>query len=133
IRGGDACGETGMTSLPDPWLGKDCVDARRRCTVARVAFATADGVCETLEGPVAYRAGDALLTGVAGERYPLGRKRFGEFYAPKPPTRAGEDGLYTRRPARVKAVRLAQPQAVALGPEGSEVQARAGDWLVCYG
>ena len=122
-----------MTSPPDPLQDKDCVDARRRCTVARVAFARADGVCETLEGPVAFKAGDALLTGVVGERYPLARERFAGFYAPKPPTRAGEDGLYTRRSVRVKAVRLVQPQAVRIGPEGSEVQAAAGDWVVRYG
>lgn len=122
-----------MASSTDPLQGRDCVDARRRCTVARVEFAVADGVCETLEGPVAYRAGDALLTGVVGERYPLARERLAAFYAPRPPTRAGEDGVYVRLPARVKATRLAQPQAVRLGPEGSEVQAAAGDWLVRYG
>ena len=33
----------------------------------RVEFATADGTCTTLEGPVRYRAGDAILTGVRSE------------------------------------------------------------------
>jgi len=37
----------------------------------RVHFAAAAGQLQTLEGPVAYAAGDAIVTGVAGEQWPV--------------------------------------------------------------
>src|SRR5262249_10597889 len=60
----------------------------------RTEFAGADGVCATLEGPVRYKAGDAIVTGVRGEQWPVERESFPASYEPVPPTRAGNSGNY---------------------------------------
>ena len=39
-------------------------------------FANMKGVLATLEGNVTYQAGDALMSGPHGERWPIPRKRF---------------------------------------------------------
>ena len=59
-----------MTGLPDLTADPRALHVCKRLVPVPVAFALADGVCETLEGPVHYQKGDALLTGVQGERYP---------------------------------------------------------------
>ncbi len=97
-----------------------------------VAFAQSDGVCETLEGPVGTRAGDAILTGVRGEHWPVRRDLFLSGYTPVPPTQAGHDGLYRKNPAPALALRLDQPIAVPVGWQTDKLQGRPGDWLLRY-
>ena len=53
-----------MTGLPDLTADPRALHVCKRPVPVPVAFALADGVCETLEGPVHYQKGDALLTGV---------------------------------------------------------------------
>jgi hypothetical protein len=98
-----------------------------------VTFAASDGVCETLEGVVRYRSGDALLTGQLDERWPVQRDRFDESYEPVPPTVAGSDGRYRKRPAVVLAVRLTAPLEVLVGWQSDPLLGRPGDWLLRYG
>ena len=43
-------------------------------------FATEDGEIETLEGVVSYKKGDAIITGVKGEKYPCRRDIFDQTY-----------------------------------------------------
>ena len=43
-------------------------------------FATEDGEIKTLEGVVSYKKGDAIITGVKGEKYPCRRDIFDETY-----------------------------------------------------
>ncbi|WP_089159855.1 PGDYG domain-containing protein [Caballeronia sordidicola] len=69
--------------------------AKRRDPV-EVEIAQAPGVPATLEGEVGYNAGDALITGVKGERWPASRERFERTYEALPPTRPGESGRYRR-------------------------------------
>jgi len=69
--------------------------AKRRDPV-EVEIAQAPGVLATLEGEVGYNAGDALITGVKGERWPASRERFERTYEALPPTRPGESGRYSR-------------------------------------
>ena len=98
----------------------------------RVEFALADGVCETLEGPIRYRAADAILTGVEGERWPVRRDIFLSSYEPAPPTRAGENGNYRKAPAVAFAVCLDRPRDVPVGWQDEPLQGRPGDWLLQY-
>ena len=44
--------------------------------IHNVVFAEVAGVCETLEGAVPYKSGDAIVTGVADERWPVSREYF---------------------------------------------------------
>ena len=50
------------------------VRVRKRPVARAVVFAAADGVCRTLEGDVAYRAGDAIVTGVSRFSRPEARR-----------------------------------------------------------
>ena len=43
-------------------------------------FATEDGEIETLEGKMRYQKGDAIITGIKGERYACRRDIFDETY-----------------------------------------------------
>ena len=44
-------------------------------------FATEDGEIKTLEGVMSYKKGDAIITGVKGERYPCRRDIFDQTYS----------------------------------------------------
>jgi len=97
-----------------------------------VAFATADGICKTLEGEVHFRAGDALLTGGQGERWPVKRDLFLSSYEPVPPTRRGQDGAYRKLPALAHALRLRAPAEVSVSWQHDPLHGQTGDWLIRY-
>ena len=119
-----------MSALPDLTAEPRALRVVKRPLPVAVRFAAADGVCATLEGPVRYLAGDALLTGVQGEQWPVGRALFLASYAPLPPTRAGEDGSYLKHPAEALALRLTQPLAVPVGSHGDMLHGQPGAWLL---
>lgn len=97
-----------------------------------VQFAQTDGVCSTLEGAVAYRAGDAIMTGVADERWPIQRDKFEATYAPLTPTSMGQDGNYVKKPIPVLVLELTEPMQVKVGWQADPLQGQVGDWLVQY-
>jgi hypothetical protein len=97
-----------------------------------VEFASADGTCATLEGPVRFRAGDALLTGVQGERWPVRRETFLSSYQAVPPTRAGDNGFYRKTAAPAYAMRLDRPHDVPAGWQNDPLHGEPGDWLLQY-
>jgi len=119
---------TGCELAADPLAHR----ARKRPLPVAVEFASSAGTVQTLEGPVRYRAGDALLTGIAGERWPIGRAKFDAAYEPVPPTIAGSAGAYRRRPLVVRARRMGAPFSVRVGHADDLLHGRAGDWLVQY-
>ena len=121
-------------SIPRPRLSDDpqARPYRKRPTPVQVIFAERDGSIKTLEGPVAYAVGDAILSGVAGDRWPVGRLRFDVTYAAVPPTLQSEAGWYSRRPNRV----LAKQQPLVFRvttSNGAVLEGQPGDWLVEYG
>lgn len=118
------------TSPPDLRQDPDALRVVKRPIPVQVEFASEDGSCETLEGPVAYRAGDALITGIAGERWPIARARFDADYTPTGSTQGGENGRYSKRHIVVLAKKLAQPMRVKI--ERGVLQGNKGDWLVQY-
>ena len=95
-------------------------------------FATMPGALATREGSVRYEPGDALLTGSAGDRWPVSRPRFDAAYEPVAPTAAGAEGRYRRRPALVYAKQMSTPFELALGDGRGTLAGAAGDWLVQY-
>ncbi len=97
-----------------------------------VRFARAPGMLETLEGPVRYRVGAALVRGLRGEQWPVERSAFERRYAPAPGTAAGQDGDYRRRPGLVLARRLESAIELPAGALGDPLRGRAGDWLLQY-
>jgi hypothetical protein len=95
----------------------------------------ADGPCtvQTTEGAVQAQPGDAILTGIAGERWRVSRKHFADKYRPAAATRAGEPGAYLSLRNRILALRMSDPFEVVLADGVSRLNGRPGDWLVDYG
>jgi hypothetical protein len=107
---------------------------RKRAIPVSVSFADAPGELNTLEGPVPYEDGDAIITGVKGEHWPVERGPFLDRYEALPGTNSGEDGTYARRPEVVLAVQMTSkddPLEIAT-QSGGLLTAREGDWLVQY-
>jgi hypothetical protein len=106
--------------------------ARKRPTVVQVRFATQAETVATLEGPVQAQVGDAILTGIRGEHWPVGAAAFTSKYEPLPPTQAGENGSYRSQPRTVRALALAQATQVHINTRGDTLTGQAGDWLLDY-
>lgn len=102
---------------------------RKRPFVVSVRFAVADSPIQTLEGCVMCCAGDAILTGKAGEHWPVARSSFEDDYQPIPPTKMGKAGGYRKRPVTVEARCVKDPEAVRLA-NADVLSAKPGDWIV---
>jgi hypothetical protein len=98
-----------------------------------VRFTPADCTVQTPEGVVHARAGDAIITGTAGERWRVSRSRFADKYRPVPPTLAGQAGRYVSLPNRIMAVPMTEAFEVLLADGVSRLSGRPGEWLVDYG
>jgi hypothetical protein len=105
---------------------------RKRPIAVSVSFAPSDGVTETLEGAVRHEAGDAIVTGVHGENWPIQRDAFAASYEPVAPTGPGQPGTYMKRPVIVLALRLGSVMTVPVGRHGDPLHGRPGDWLLQY-
>ena len=105
---------------------------KRPLSVA-VEFAKPSGIVDSLEGPVHYLVGDALLTGVEGERWVIQKHKFEQSYTPVEPTINGKDGFYIKKPMHVWAKRLTENISVAVGWQNDPLTGVSGDWLLQYG
>lgn len=106
--------------------------ARKLALDMTAEFAAGSGTLVTPEGPVAYTQGDALLTGVEGERWPVSRQRFDETYEPIAPLRPGKPGRYRKRPLVVWAKQLREAFSVELDGGRGTLGGQPGDWLLQY-
>ena len=81
---------------------------------------------------MAYQAGDAVVTGLAGERWPVPRATFFALYRPADGARAGDDGPYESVPDEAWAVRLDAGDVPldVVTPAGAVLHAERGDWVV---
>jgi hypothetical protein len=118
--------------LPDLAADPRALRVCKKPIAVQVAFATADGTCDTLEGAVRFRAGDAILTGIQGERWPISRESFLSSYEAVPPTRAGHNGAYRKSAAPAYAMRLAERRDVPVGWQNDPLRGEPGDWLLQY-
>jgi hypothetical protein len=110
-----------------------CRRARKRGHTVLVRFAPAACLVQTREGPVHAGAGDAIVTGAAGEQWPVPRQRFARRYQPVAPLAAGMDGSYLALPLDVFALPMDTPFSVLLADGQSQLAGAAGDWLLDYG
>jgi hypothetical protein len=130
----------GLASLPSPtWVQK-------RSIPVDVHFATQSDLTRTdppyngsrirtRETPagdegVAFKAGDAILTGAAGESWPIAKATFERTYAPAEGSRMGQDGKFFKKPAPVLGVQMKEPFAVTAS--WGRLEGKGGDWLVQY-
>lgn len=98
--------------------------------ITHVEFAMTPGTIVTLEGKVPYQSGDALMTGVSGERWPISRVRFDSTYEAVPPTMRGEDGGYIKKAIPVTAIQITETTLVTLTGEPAKITGQIGDWLI---
>jgi len=98
-----------------------------------VCFADSDGVCQTKEGGVSFKAGDAILTGVEGEQWPIIREKFNETYEPVNPTKKDSNGKYVKKPILVYALQMDEPFYVHVSWADDRIEGQPGDWLLQYG
>jgi hypothetical protein len=118
---------------PDIQAHPQRVLARKRPLPLQVEFAKAPCVIETPEGAVSAAPGDAIITGTAGERWPVSPERFKASYQPVPPTTAGQSGTYMTLPTEVLGVPMSGRFEVLLADGVSRLRGGRGDWLVGYG
>ncbi len=123
-----------MTSEPKPTEAPvlDWKRYRALTIPLDVRFASRPQNIQTLEGPVECTIGDAILTGVKGETWPVPHKRFMDTYAPVPPTRLGQAGRYAKKPSDVWAGRLAASHEVTLSGNRGVLYGHPGDILIEY-
>ena len=112
---------------------RSCVRARKRAHIVQVRFA--DHACEvgTREGVVHAQPGDAIVTGMFGEHWPVCRDFFDARYEAISPLEAGAPGSYLSLPIEVVATPMHAPFEVVLADGHSRLHGQAGDWLVDYG
>ena len=118
--------------LPDLAADPHALRVCKKPIPVQVEFAAVGGTCDTLEGAVRFRAGDAILTGVQGERWPVSRETFLSTYQAVPPTRAGANGAYRKVAAPAYAMRLEQRRDVPVGWQNDPLHGQPGDWLLQY-
>lgn len=94
-----------------------------------VTFADTPGQILTLEGPVNYDVGDAILTGVNGEKWPILRAAFQRSYEPIEGTNSAKEGFFIKKRIPVDAIQAKKPMAIALSG-GSTLNAAVGDWII---
>ena len=109
------------------------VRARKFEREVGVRFAHEACTIQTQEGLVHAKAGDAILTGIAGEHWRVSRAHFARKYKPVPPVQEGESGTYRSLPNRILALQMHEAFEVLLADGESRLRGHAGDWLVDYG
>lgn len=84
----------------------------------------------TLEGPYFIGAGDWIVTGPAGERWPVSDEKFRAIYAPEHAFAFGNafTGRYRSRPLERDAIRM--PNDFAIFCSQGTLAGKAGDYLV---
>ncbi len=91
------------------------------------------GIIHTMEGPVAFQAGDYLARGIQGEEYPITPQNFAVLYDERSMEPDGERFAWYR-PAKLihQAVQIAEPFTVER-KAGGIYTGKAGDYLVRTG
>ncbi|SDI74822.1 PGDYG protein [Propionivibrio dicarboxylicus] len=114
-------------------LASKRVTYRTRGLEVNVEFARQTQTVATLEGPVRCEVGDAIVTGVQGERWPVPALNFQEKYVPVEGQALGSDGRYRKKILRVQAIQLVAPLDIELSGNRGVLHGAEGDWCVWYG
>lgn len=109
------------------------VPYRSKLVEVQVDIARHNQTIVTLEGPITCKAGDAILTGTAGERWPVSAAELDQRYRCLSPAMQGTPGRYQKRVTTVEAVQLRAPLALTLSEGRGVLRGQAGDWCVWHG
>lgn len=115
-----------LSAMPGAWR------ARSLPVIVQVEFAGCDGLLETLEGTVAYKQGDAILTGTQGERWPVQHDVFFLKYEPVEGTSPGQPGAYQKRTQYVWVWKADQDVDIELSHGRGTLHAHPGDLIIQY-
>lgn len=115
-----------LSALPD------CRRVMKKDIPVAVRFAKEHGTLRTLEGDVPYEPGDAILTGVKNESWPVRREEFFHTYEPRSSVLMGQNGLYSKRPLAIWAVQLSGDSTVRIRAGNVQLHGASGDWLLQY-
>lgn len=110
-------------------LSLDPEASRYEKTVSvHVQFAEHDGEMDTLEGRVPFLAGDALLTGVIGEHWPVKRRVFDSLYEL---VHENEPALYRKKKGlKAFAKQIQGDFQVKIRDGSATLVGKPGDWLI---
>lgn len=102
-------------------------------TVREVTFAATAGIVKTLEGDVSYKEGDAIVTGVNKDQWPVDRLRFFASHEAEGTTVMGSPGKYRKKSAEFLAFKVSRERELVLSDGRGTLHANADDWLMDYG
>jgi PGDYG protein len=105
---------------------------RTRPVEVNVEFSTHEQIIDTLEGPVVCHIGDAIVTGVKGERHPQPVDKFDSKYEPIQGQQSHSNGRFTKRITSVQAAQLHEPLDIELSNGRGALHGRSGDWCIWY-
>lgn len=113
--------------INDAWFAKGSQKAYKRANPISYETAEADGSIQTLEGPVAYKAGYKIITGPKGEKYPVPPEKFANLY--------DDHGNGSATPKKIiKLVKLADHDGAVKTSWGETLNYTAGnDYIVRHG
>lgn len=115
--------------ITDAWFNSNGVALKvfKKAVPVPYQIADSDGIIQTLEGPVRYKAGAYIMTGPKGEQYPITPERFAELYAD------GKDGQATPKKI-IKLAKLADHDGTVNTSWGDPLHYTAGnDYIVRHG
>ena len=102
----------------------DHIVAIKKPVAVEAVCALQDGAVATLEGAMAYRKGDFILTGCAGESWPVTEAYFNKYYS------KDDSGNYISSSYEVLA--LQADEEFCIRQNGGLLTGETGDWLVQY-
>jgi hypothetical protein len=115
------------TGIDDSWFREGSFQTYKRPNPERYEVAEKDGVIQTLEGPVNYKAGYYILTGPKSEQYPIPPEKFHELKDD-----AGNGICYPKK--IVKVAKLADHNGSVATSWGEVLNYTAGnDYIVRHG
>lgn len=113
--------------ISDDWFNSpETFQTYKKPATEQYEIAGADGVCQTLEGPVNYVAGAYIMTGPKGEKYPISAEKFA--------TLKDDHGDGTCSPKKImKQARLADHDGIIHTSWGDLNYTAGNDYIVRHG
>ena len=117
----------GKTHHPDLKKWPGVLEAFKKPIPVKYSIAEEAYTVETKEGPVKCKKGDAIMTGVEGEVWPIPFKKFKKTYDIVSDTKA------TKKKILVQCSQLTLPVLVKVSWSEDLLKGEIGDYLVQYG